>query len=313
MSTNALNPNVAKSVLDGLYVKHHEAYRMDPRYADANNSMIFDQLDSQVSTEVHEEFIGVGEFRQTGETQAISQSSGLHSNYQITSPHIKWAHSVRVSNENFEDSRFRFIDEQVRSLLVNGKKKQDETALEIYRDGFSDTYGDSVALFSASHPLRTGGTQSNLVTGVANTDSLDAARVLMQEMKGRDGTLHGGIASWLLCTPTDFNRWSRILDSKLYAGTANNDMNFWYSDTYGLALFESPFIGGAYSGNDNYWFLGCDYHGITRFNREDLNTDYDKEVATDSHLYTAKFRQSVSARSYVGVVGSNGTTGTKLS
>jgi len=314
--TNALNPNVGKITSTGLD-KLFELYwnlQRSPDYCAGTDSMVFNQYSSTKGSETLEEFVGVGPFALRGELAKPSEGQPRSKN-TITYVHETWAKGVEISQEMEMDDSFGAVDMVIRNLAQNGRLKLDETAIGVYRRGLAgtETIGDGLALFSNSHTTETGVTVDNLETAVAGETALQTAIVSLQQQKNRDGVLGGHMPAWLLCTPTDYSRWVRITDSELRSGTANNDLNV-FSVKYGIVIKMSPYLGSAVSGgSDNYWVLGSQNHAVCRFERMPITTKHIPASMREnnSHYYSAEFRHSVGAASYSGLVGSNGTTGTK--
>ncbi len=314
--TNALNPNVGKITSTGLDKLFYSYWNLqdNPEYLSGTDSLVFNQYPSLKGSETIEEFVGVGSFELRGELQKAGQGQPRSKN-TVTYVHDTWAKGVEISKEMEDDDQFMAVDMLVRSLASNGRLKRDDSAMSIFRTALAGTanIGDGVPLFSNSHPSETGVLVDNLETVVASESGLTTACISLQQQKNRDGQIGGHMPAFLISTPTDYNRWTRILESELRSGTANNDTNV-YSAKYGIVLKMSPFLGSAVSGgSDNYWVLGSRNHTVCRFDRKAIETQYIPRNVREngSSYYAAEFRHSVGAASYVGMVGSSGTTGTK--
>ena len=93
--------------------------------------------------------------------------------------------------------------------------------------GFNSSYvgGDSVALFSASHPV-IGGTQSNLLTSAAlSQTSLEQALIQIRQTKDSRGKPIRVMPKQLIVHPSNMLVAEVLLNSVLRAGTNNNDLN----------------------------------------------------------------------------------------
>ncbi len=307
MVTSSLNPLVVKSGLDKLfYAEYNTAER--PEYAGANDTAVFNQYDSSKGSETIAEFKGVGEWSARTELQVPTEAQPQVL-YSMTYTNAALAKGVKVGKHLFDDDQNAMVDMMVRDFARKGKISRDKDAMGLYRGGFATTGGDSVAIFSASHPIASG-TQSNLITTKLSESTLNTAIIALQEMKGRDGALQGNEPYCLLVSPSNFKRAAILLNSELRPNTPNNDSN-WYSSGYGIYLKMSPFIGTSQGGSDDYWFLLSRNHGMLRFNHQETVTNIiDWRVREDmTYYYNGEFRQTVGAAHPFGILASTGATG----
>ena len=119
-----------------------------------------------------------------------------------------------------------------------------------------------------------------------------------------------GIQPRTLLVPSQLYKEAvEITESKLEAGTSDNQLNVW-SAKYGLVVKQSPYLGAAAGGSDSAWFLLGETTGLERYEREPITTylaDY-KLSRSQQYWYSARFRESTGFSSHIGVVGSDGTT-----
>ena len=310
MVTSGLNPNIVKTALDRLF---HSQWNVSnrPEYASAEDSVIFKQYDSTKASETIEEYSGVGAWETRSSEIATPAEAQPRSKNTITYTNAALAKGVEIGKWLFDDDQHMMVDIIMSDFARKGKIAKDSDSMSLFRTGFSTVIGDGVALFSASHPID-GGTASNLITPLLGELAVQTGVKALQEMKERDGVIAGNDPAWLLVCPDDFARAARILKTELRSNTTNNDLN-WYSSAYGITLKMSPYLGTAAGGSDNRWFLGSSNHQLLRFLRQDVLTNMiDWTVRPNrTYYYSGEFRQTVGAASYVGVIGSNGTTGTK--
>jgi len=306
--TNALNPNVVKTYLDGLFYPEWD-YDQFAEYASAKDPMVFNQMTSDKAQETLEEFAGIGAWEARNELQdfAEGQPESVYANTFINS---ELAKGVTISGRFFDDDQHNMVSLIIKDFAARGKAAQNKDAFSVYRTGFTTTYGDGVALFSDSHPLTTAGTADNKLTAKLAEASLETAIIQLAEIKERDGVQLGRQPFCLLVPTYLYKKASIITQSELRSGTANNDMNV-YSSKYNIFIKTTPYLGTSAGGDDNYWFLLAKNHNVVRFERKDVNTTMvDRSVSkNDSYFYRGGFRQAVGAIGYSGCVGSNGTTG----
>lgn len=316
MVTNALNPNLGKLTsvgLDKLFFMTFDA-PLRPEYVAASDTMVYNQELSKQASETIEELVGVGPLEKRGSELSKAGTGNPRAKNTITYIHDEFARGIEISKNFQDDDQFGAVAKMVKSLATNARVSMDKNAMGVYLRGLAGTelIGDGKALFANDHPID-GGTVDNLITAVAGEAALTEANIALLNQKNPDGEIGGHLAAFLLTQPADFARWSRILKTVLRPGTANNDINF-YSSEYGITLKMSQFLGSAVTGgSDNYWVLGSDNHGVLRWERQGINTRLIPGSMRENKAdwYDVDYRQSVGAASYMGLVGSNGTTGTK--
>lgn len=314
MMTNALNPDIVKTLLDDVFFPEFNLTSL-PEIATADDAIIFHQYVSDKAQESMEEFKGIGEWTVRAELQNPSESQP-QSLYLYSFVNDELARGLELSGRLFDDDQHAVVDHLAREFALKGRMSRDKMAMGAYRTGFSTIYGDAVALFAANHPID-GGVQTNIISDPNGNASPKLSEFALQGgintlalMKERDGSFIGRLPYFLLADITNYKRASIILESELRAATANNDQNV-YSTKYNMYLKVSPYIGAQAGGSNDYWFLGAQSHPVVRFSRKDVNTTIiDRSVRqNDSYYYRGQLRQSVGAASYVGIAGSAGTYG----
>jgi len=196
----------------------------------------------------------------------------------------------------------------VADFAVKAYVTMDTEAFGIFRGAFSTTLtADGTPLINAAHPLISGGTESNLVTGALSTTSLNNAIVRLGQMKDQAGIVRGNTAKMLLVPTPLYNLALRITDSALYQGTANNDINV-YRNAFGIKVMTSPYLDAVSGGSDTYWFLLSNNHSITRYKRQGLATSLRNWTESNNltYYYQANYRETYAAIDYNGIVGSTG-------
>jgi hypothetical protein len=305
---SSLNPDVIKSGLDKLFYPEFDLPSR-PEIADANDPDVFMQMDSTKASETLEEFQGVGAWVTRNE-EDVADEAQPQSKYSTTFTNGALAKGVKIPKRFWDDDQHNMVELMIQNFAERGRSSRDKDAFSVFRNGFTTTYGDSQYLFDTDHPTTPGSTASNKATVKLSEGGLQTVIVQMEEMADRDGEISGRVINCILVPPYLFKKGSIILDSKLRSGTANNDANF-YSDKYGILLKKSQWLGAAAGGHDDYWYALARHHGIIRFNREEINTrmiPWEKREDR-CNFYDGEFRQSVGAISYVGAIGSDGSTG----
>lgn len=198
--------------------------------------------------------------------------------------------------------------QMVRKFAMNARATRDRNAFGLYRGAFTTTLtSDGAAFISNTHTTLTGLTVDNLLAGGLTPTTLNTAIVQLLEQVSEDGIVMGQQPAYLLVAPANFKNATEIVDSELVTGSANNNINV-YSSTYGISVFQSPYLGAAQGGSDTAWFLLSRNHGVTRFIREDISTSLVDYIYSnnDEYVYKGRFRETYGVTNYVGAVGSLG-------
>ena len=183
-------------------------------------------------------------------------------------------------------------------------------AAAILNNGFSaGVYagGDGVALFSTSHPLISGGVNSNRpsTNSDLNETSLENAVIQIAAWTDERGLLIAAKPRKLVVPPALQFVATRLLETNLRVGTADNDIN---------ALKNNGSIPEGYTINHyltdtNAWFLCTDVpNGLKHFERMALTTGMDGDFDTGNVRYKARERYSFGFSDPLGVFGSPGST-----
>ena len=178
-------------------------------------------------------------------------------------------------------------------------------AAAVLNTGFSATGGDGVALFSASHPLVSGGVNSNIPSTPAdlNETSLEAAVIQIAAWTDERGLLIAAKPKKLVVPPALQFVATRLLETELRVGTADNDIN---------AIKNNGSIPDGYTINHfltdtNAWFLTTDVpNGMKHFVRTPLSNSMDGDFDTGNVRYKSRERYSFGYSDPLGMYGSAG-------
>jgi len=178
----------------------------------------------------------------------------------------------------------------------------------VINNGFSAAYpgGDGVALFSTAHPLVNGGTNSNRpATGAdLNETSLEAAVIQIAAWTDERGLLIAAKPKKLVVPPALQFVATRLLETSLRVGTADNDIN---------ALKNNGSIPEGYCINHfltdtTGWYLTTDVpNGLKHFVRSPLANSMDGDFDTGNVRYKSRERYSFGWSDPLGVFGSPGS------
>jgi Mu-like prophage major head subunit gpT len=213
-----------------------------------------------------------------------------------------------ITEEAVEDNLYdslsaRYTKGLARAMAYTKQVK----AASVLNNGFSASYpgGDGQALFSANHPLVSGGTNSNIPSTPAdlNETSLENAVIQIAAWTDERGLLIAARPRKLIVPSSLQFVATRLLETNLRVGTNDNDIN---------ALKNNGSIPEGYTLNHfltdtNAWFLTTDVpNGMKHFVRTPMGTSMDGDFDTGNVRYKARERYSFGWSDPLGMYGSQG-------
>lgn len=223
--------------------------------------------------------------------------------------HETIAQGFSITEEAIEDNLYdslsaRYTKALARSMAYTKQVK----AAAVLNNGFTGGQyagGDGVALFSALHPLISGGTNSNVPSTPAdlNETSLENAVIQIAGWTDERGLLIAARPRKLIIPPALQFVATRLLETSLRVGTNDNDIN---------AIKNNGSIPEGYAINHwltdpNAWFLTTDVpNGMKHFIRVPLDTKMDGDFDTGNVRYKARERYSFGFSDPLGMYGSQG-------
>jgi hypothetical protein len=213
-----------------------------------------------------------------------------------------------ITEEAVEDNLYDSLSSRYTKALARGMAYTKQVkAASILNTGFTAgvTYGDGVTLFSTAHPLVSGGVNSNRPATAAdlNETSLENAVIQIAAWTDERGLLIAAKPKKLVVPPALQFVATRLLETELRVGTADNDIN---------AIKNNGSIPGGYTVNNfltdtNAWFLLTDVpNGLKHFVRSPLTNSMDGDFDTGNVRYKARERYSFGVSDPLGVYGSPG-------
>ena len=222
--------------------------------------------------------------------------------------HETIAQGFSLTEEAIEDNLYdslsgRYTKALARSMAYTKQVK----AANVLNNGFTAGYtgGDGVTLFSTSHPLVSGGVNSNRPATNAdlNETSLENAVIQISLWTDERGLLIAAKPKKLIVPPALQFVATRLLETELRVGTADNDIN---------AIKNNGSIPEGYTINHwltdtNAWFLTTDVpNGMKHFVRTPMQTGMDGDFDTGNVRYKARERYSFGWSDPLGMYGSPG-------
>ena len=213
-----------------------------------------------------------------------------------------------ITEEAIEDNLYDSLSARYTKALARAMAYTKQVkAAAVLNNGFSAAYpgGDGVALFSASHSLVSGGTNSNVPSVMAdlNETSLENAVIQIAAWTDERGLLIAAKPKKLIVPPALQFVATRLLETSLRVGTTDNDIN---------ALKNNGSIPEGYTINHfltdtNGWYLTTDVpNGMKHFVRTKLATSMDGDFDTGNVRYKARERYSFGWSDPLGMYASSG-------
>jgi len=222
--------------------------------------------------------------------------------------HETIAMGFSITEEAVEDNLYASLSARYTKALARGMSYTKQIkAAAVLNNGFTAGYngGDGVPLFSAAHPLVSGGVNSNIpaVAADLNETSLENAVIQISQWVDERGLLIAARPVKLIVPPALQFVATRLLGTKLRVGTADNDIN---------AIENNGSIPQGYSINHfltdaDAWFIKTDVpNGLKHFVRSPLATGMDGDFDTGNMRYKARERYSFGWSDALGMYGSAG-------
>jgi len=213
-----------------------------------------------------------------------------------------------LTEEAIEDNLYDSLSSRYTKALARAMAYTKQTkAAAILNNGFDTDYpgGDGQPLFSASHPLVSGGTNSNIPSTPAdlNETSLEAAVIQIAAWTDERGLLIAAKPRKLVVPPSLMFVATRLLETELRVSTADNDIN---------AIKSNGSIPEGYTVNHfltdtDAWFLTTDVpNGLKHFVRTPMQNSMDGDFDTGNVRYKARERYSFGWSDPLGMYGSEG-------
>ena len=292
-----------KELLPGLNALFGLEYK---RYGEEHQE-IYETESSERSFEEETKLSGFSAAPVKNEGNAIAYDNAQEA-WTARYSHETIALGFSLTEEAVEDNLYDTLSARYTKALARAMAYTKQVkAANVLNNGFDSNYkgGDGVALFSNAHPLVTGGTNSNIPSTAAdlNETSLENAVIQIAAWTDERGLLIAAKPRKLIVPPALQFVATRLLETELRVGTADNDVN---------ALKNNGSIPEGYAINHfltdtNAWFLTTDVpNGMKHFVRTALNTSMDGDFDTGNVRYKARERYSFGWSDPLGMYGSAG-------
>ena len=285
--------------LNALFGLEYEKYENE-------HAEIYEEETSERSFEEEVKLSGFGAAPVKPEGSAISYDDAQESfstRYNMETVAMGFSITEEAMEDNLYDSlSARYTKALARAMAYTKQTK----AAAILNNGFASfNSGDGVTLFNSSHPTVAGGLNANRPSTNAdlNETSLEQAVIDIAGYVDERGLLIAARPRKLIVPPSSMFIATRLLQTDLRVGTADNDIN---------ALKTNGTIPEGYRVNhyltdaDSFYIITDVPNGMKMFNRTPMQTSMDGDFDTGNVRYKARERYSFGVSDPLGVYGSPG-------
>ena len=292
-----------KELLPGL----NALFGMEYKKYEQEHKMIFEDESSDRSFEEETKLSGFGAAPVKDEGSAIAYDNAQEA-WTARYAHETIAMGFSLTEEAVEDNLYGSLSSRYTKALARAMAytKQVKGAA-ILNNAFAagTTYGDGVSLCNTSHPLVSGGINSNMLATPADLSetSLEASVIQIGAWTDERGLLIASRPKKLVIPSALQFVATRILETELRVSTADNDINAMRTNG---AIPEGYGI-NHYLTEPAAWFLTTDIpNGLKHFTRTAMSTTMDGDFDTGNARYKARERYSFGVSDPLAIFGSAG-------
>ena len=285
--------------LNALYGLEYEKYENE-------HAEIYETETSDRSFEEEVKLSGFGAAPVKAEGAAISYDNAQE-HYTARYNHETVAMGFSITEEAMEDNLYDSLSARYTKALARAMAYTKQTkAAALLNTGFTSfNSGDGVTLFSTSHPTVGGGTNANRLATNAdlNETSLEQAVIDIAAFTDERGLLIAARPRKLIVPPALMFVATRLLQTKLCTGTADNDTNALRSN----GSIPEGYRVNHYLTDTDAFFITTDIpNGMKHFERTTMSTSMDGDFDTGNVRYKARERYSFGVSDPLGIFGSPG-------
>jgi len=265
---------------------------------------IYEDETSDRSFEEETKLSGFGAAPTKSEGAAIEYDNAQEA-FTARYTHETVAMGFAITEEAIEDNLYDSLSGRYTKALARAMAYTKQVkAAAILNNAFSTgtTYGDGVSLVNASHPLVSGGVNSNSLGAVdLNETSLENAVIQIGKWTDERGLLISARPKKLII-PSDLQfTATRLLETEGRVGTADNDINTISNN----GVVPEGYTINHYLTDTSNWFLTTDIpNGLKHFTRAKMTTGMDADFDTGNSRYKARERYSFGVSDPLAITGS---------
>jgi len=291
-----------KELLPGL----NALYGLEYDQYESEHSEIYETETSDRSFEEEVKLSGFGAAPVKAEGAAISYDNAQE-HYTARYNHETVAMGFSITEEAMEDNLYDSLSARYTKALARAMAYTKQTkAAALLNTGFTSFQsGDGVALFATNHPTVGGGTNANklAVNADLNETSLEQAVIDIAAFTDERGLLIAARPRKLIVPPALMFVATRLLQTELRTGTADNDTNALRSNG---SIPEGYRVNHYLTDTDAYFITTDIPNGMKHFVRTSMATSMDGDFDTGNVRYKARERYSFGVSDPLGIFGSPG-------
>ena len=285
--------------LNALYGLEYDKYENE-------HSEIYETESSDRSFEEEVKLSGFGAAPVKAEGASISYDNAQE-HYTARYNHETVAMGFSITEEAMEDNLYDSLSARYTKALARAMAYTKQTkAAALLNTGFTSfNSGDGVTLFSTAHPTVGGGTNANrlAVNADLNETSLEQAVIDISAFTDERGLLIAARPRKLIVPPALMFVATRLLQTELRTGTADNDTNALRSN----GSIPEGYRVNHYLTDTDAFFITTDIpNGMKHFERTTMATSMDGDFDTGNVRYKARERYSFGVSDPLGMFGSPG-------
>ena len=269
-------------------------YGLEYEKYENEHTEIYETETSDRSFEEEVKLSGFGAAPVKAEGAAISYDNAQE-HYTARYNHETVAMGFSITEEAMEDNLYDSLSARYTKALARAMAYTKQTkAAALLNTGFTTfNSGDGVTLFSTSHPTVGGGTNANklAVNADLNETSLEQAVIDIAAFTDERGLLIAARPRKLIVPPALMFVATRLLQTELRTGTADNDTNALRSN----GSIPEGYRVNHYLTDTDAFFITTDIpNGMKHFERTTMATSMDGDFDTGNVRYKARERYSFS-------------------
>ena len=292
-----------KELLPGLNALFGLEYK---RYGEEHKE-IYETETSERSFEEETKLSGFSAAPKKDEGQAIAYDNAQET-WTARYNHETIALGFSLTEEAIEDNLYDSLSARYTKALARAMAYTKQVkAAAVLNNGFNSAFvgGDGQPLFSTAHPLVSGGTNSNTpaVAADLNETSLENAVIQVAGWTDERGLLIAARCKKLIVPSALQFTATRVLETKLRVGTADNDINALENN----GSIPEGWVINHFLTDTNSWYLTTDVpNGLKHFVRSPLVNSMDGDFDTGNVRYKSRERYSFGFSDPLGMFASPG-------
>jgi hypothetical protein len=267
---------------------------------------IYETETSERSFEEEVKLSGFGAAPVKPEGSAITYDNAQES-FTARYNHETVAMGFSITEEAMEDNLYDSLSARYTKALARAMAYTKQVkAASLLNTGFTTfNSGDGVTMFNTAHPTVAGGSNSNrpAVDVDLNETALEQAVIDIAAFKDERGLLIAARPRKLIVPPALMFVATRLLETELRVGTADNDINALKSN----GSIPQGYRVNHYLTDADSWYITTDIpNGMKHFVRTAMTTSMDGDFDTGNVRYKARERYSFGVSDPLGIYGCPG-------